>query len=63
MNIQCECNFEGCNVAVLVSLEKVMRYLQTNAFVIANNCSVGPKPTDELLEEYETYKVYKETKV
>jgi hypothetical protein len=56
----CECDSFECSSAVQVPQETVQRVMQDGLIPIIDGCKIGPKPTDELVEECVGYKLYRE---
>lgn len=56
--IFCECG--SCGKTVTIPVEKFLAIIQGSAFsiIVAKDCPTPPLPTDRVVDEGETYKVY-----
>lgn len=60
----CECQSD-CNTKIEMSPEEyqwITLIGSKDVYIIASDCPHGPEPTDILVEDRGTYKLYKETK-
>ena len=55
----CECNSMNCQESFEASFNELKKIQIQGHITIATNCSHGPEPTDELVSENETYRVFK----
>lgn len=61
MQVLCECDSFNCNLAIEISVADMQEIKSDpSKLIISGICPTGPEPTDELVEDRGTYKIYRE---
>ena len=59
INFECECN-SWCKTKIRLSIDEAEQLARGDFVVIANDCPHGPSEGDVLVEQRETYSLYRE---
>ena len=58
----CECGSYHCTESIELTVEDAVEILHRELIAIADGCPHGAEATDELVEEREGYKLYREVR-